>query len=124
MYKAGTAVEVLNLRGKLPKEVYLNALRLATILDGHYGEGRDVDNDDGGIILFVERSDDLDEIGRRYMRLDENRHESVHFVVCEGEDYVDVLFLTHNDFGINVFIPVSLAPETLLQEARRNPRMT
>lgn len=120
MLKAGTAMQMLDLQDRLPKEVYLYALRLTTILDGHYGENRDVENDDGGVILFVEAIEDVDRIGRDYVRLDSGNHEAVHFVSCKGGDYADVLYLTNNDFGINVLIPLSLLPEQLLNEMISN----
>jgi hypothetical protein len=49
------------------------------------------------------------------MKLNENRHEAVTLVKCEGDPYINVLFLCNNEFGINVFLPVSVASHILLE---------
>jgi hypothetical protein len=116
MHKAGTITEMLALKGKIPEEVYLAALRLVTILDGMYGEERDIDKDDGGIVLFAENKADLEAFSRNYIPIGANRHEAVDIIQAKPEPYLNVLFLCNNEYGINLFLPVSIAPEIFLRD--------
>lgn len=116
IYKAGTVTQMVGLRDKIPKEVYFCALRLATILDGFYGEERNIDSDDGGILVFLETMADVEEFCRIHMRMDGNNHEAVEWVHCEAGNYLNVFYLCNNEFGINVFLPVGIAPKNLLDE--------
>jgi hypothetical protein len=105
-----------------PAEVYREALRIVTVLDGVYGADRDVDGGDGGFVLIAQNIQDLALINQTYMRMDEGTHEAVGLVKCEDEPYVNVLYLSNNEFGVNILMPVSIAPRTLLddlKEARR-----
>jgi len=115
LLKAGTVKEIHQLQGKMPVEIYLTAQRIVTILDSAYGAKRDVNNSDGGFVLVVENVQDLAAISRQYVELGANRHEAVLLVQCEKEPYIDVLFLCNNEFGINVLMPVSMAPTVLLK---------
>jgi hypothetical protein len=126
MYKAGSAKEITKIMDtvqNVPREVLEEALRIVTILDEVYGAGRDVDNGDGGFVLIAENVRDLALISQRYMKLDSGTHEAVDLVKCGRTPYINVLYLSNNEFGINVFMPMSIAPMVLLEElesVRRN----
>ena len=115
MIKAGTVMELTQFEKAIDRDVYRAALRIVTILDEAYGAGRDVDNSDGGFVLIAENFKDIADIGQQYVALDANQHEAVDFVKCESMDYVNALFLTNNEYGINVFMPVDIAPRVLLR---------
>ena len=122
MLKAGTVKEMHQLQGKMPVEIYLTVLKIATILDGAYGVGRDVDHGDGGFVLVVENIQDLAAISRQYVDLDSNRHEAVSLVQCEKEPYINALFLCNNEFGINILMPLNIAPRVLLRDLPQNAK--
>ena len=100
----------------MPVEVYLTALRIVTILDGTYGADRDVDHGDGGFVLVVENVQDLAAVSQQYVDLNANRHEAVSLVQCEKEPYLNALFLSNNEFGINILMPLNIAPRVLLRD--------
>jgi hypothetical protein len=114
LLKAGTVKELEQFEGTIDSDVYKTALHIVTILDKAYGAGRDVDNGDGGFVLIAENVQDLSLIGRKYVKLDGNGQEVVDVVKCEKGVYINALFLRNNEFGINVFMPVDIAPSVLL----------
>jgi hypothetical protein len=116
LIKAGTVEELAQFEGTIERDVYDVALRIVTILDKTYGAGRDVDNGDGGFVVIVENIQDMSLIEQRYVKLDENRHEAVDAVKCKKRTYINAFFLCSNEFGINVLMPMDLAPQALLRE--------
>jgi hypothetical protein len=114
--------ELAQYEGTIDRGVYGEALRLVTMLDEIYGDERDVDNGDGGFVLIAGSIQDLELIGKRYMKLDENRHEAVDVVKCERGMYLNVLFLCNNEFGINILMPVDIAPQVLLKDVQSKIR--
>jgi hypothetical protein len=115
LLKAGTVKELSQFEGTIDRDVYRAALRIVTKLDEVYSAGRDVDGGDGGFVLIAENVQDISLIGQRYVRLDSGRHEAVDVVKSESGTYINALFLCNNEFGINVFMPMSIAPESLLR---------
>jgi hypothetical protein len=122
LIKAGTVKELSSFERTIDHDIYRAALRIVSRLDEVYGAERDVDNGDGGFVLIAENVQDLEAIGRRYVRLDENRHEAVDVVKSEGGVFINVLFLCNNEFGINVFLPVEIAPQALLKDLPQKVR--
>jgi hypothetical protein len=116
LIKAGTVKELAQFEGTIDRNVYGAALRIVSMLDETYGADRDVDNSDGGFVLVAENVQDLEVLTRNYVKLDENRHEAVDVVKCEKGVYINALFLCNNEFGINVFIPLDIAPQVLLKD--------
>jgi hypothetical protein len=115
----GTVKELAQFEGTIDHDVYNAALRIVSRLDEAYGPERDVDNSDGGFVVVVENVQDVLLIGQRYVKLDDNRHETVDVVKCEKETYINALFLCNNEFGINIFIPLNIAPQVLLKDVLR-----
>ena len=116
MYKAGTVEELSHFEALIDRDVYREALRIVTMLDDEYGPDRDIDNDDGGFVLIVENVQDISDIGERYMKLDNRRHEAVDVVKCWNKPYINAFFLSNNEYGINVFVPIDIAPAVLLAD--------
>ena len=113
MYKAGTVKEMLQIHGKVPEEIYLEVLRIVTILDNTYGADRDVDNRDGGFVLVAENVHDLALVNQQYVDVLSNRHEAVSVVQCGRNNWLNIFFLCNNEFGINVFMPLPIAPNVI-----------
>jgi hypothetical protein len=123
LHKAGTVKEIEKVRKStpdLPGEIYRETLRLVKILDEVYGADRDVNNGDGGFVLIAENVQDLAAIRRQYVDMDSNRHEAVSIVQCEKEPYLNVFFLQNNEFGINVFMPMSIAPGLIVKDFEKS----
>jgi hypothetical protein len=100
----------------MSRDLYLAALRIVKILDEVYGTDRDVDKSDGGFVLVAENVQDVEAIKRRYENLDSNSHEAVDVVKGDSGVLVNAFFLHNNEFGVNVLLPIEIAPEALLRD--------
>ena len=116
MYKAGTIKELAQFVGKMEDCLYQEALRIVTILDFEYGAGRDVDNGDGGFVIIAENIQDVALIGQRYKNLDSNHCEAVDVFNDSRGQYINAYFLSNNEFGINLLMPIGIAPLELLRD--------
>jgi hypothetical protein len=122
LIKAGTVKELAQFDGTIDRDVYGVALRIVTMLDRTYGANREVDKNDGGFVLIAENVQDVEGIGQRYVRLDDDRHEAVDVVKCERGAYINALFLCNNEFGINILMPMDIAPQALLKDLSQKIR--
>ena len=111
MYRSGTVVELSAVEPHISKEVYREALHIVAMLDEQFGEERDVENDDGGIVFIVSDEEGLASFGQRYPDLDRELFEYVELVESEKEPYLNVFYL-YNEYayGISLFLPLSIAP--------------
>ena len=111
MYRAGTVVELSAVEPHISKEVYREALHIVAMLDEQFGEERDVENDDGGIVAIVLDEKNLTCFWRCYPDLDSGLFEYVELVESEKEPYLNVFYL-YNEYayGISLFLPISIAP--------------
>jgi len=116
LYKIGTVKEIEAIKGKIQNELYQAVLAIVTILDDQYGPERDVDREDGGFALVAENIQDLTALSTWHIRLDKNMYDGLNIVRCESEDYINALYLTHNEYGVNVFLPAVIAPKAMLAE--------
>ena len=119
LYKVGTIKEVEAIKGKIQKELYQSVLAIIKTLDDNYGSERDVDGGDGGFVLIAENVQDLTTLTTWHIRLDMPAHDGLNIVRCKTGDYINALFLMNNEFGINVFLPKSIAPQILLDDLKR-----
>ena len=99
MYHAGTVAELSAIEPHIVKEVYREALRIVSMLDEQFGEERNVENDDGGIVFIVLNEEDLTYFGQRYPDLDRDLFEYVELVESEKEPYLNVFYL-YNEYEI------------------------
>ena len=121
MIQAGTVAELvsLDLKGKVPEEVCQEALKIITMLDENFGEDRDVDFDDGGYVVIAESKEDLDYFAQNCVELESPTLEYVELVPSEKEPYLNAFFLVNEyEAGITLFVPMSVAPERFLKEAK------
>jgi hypothetical protein len=119
MFKAGTVTELesLELRGKIPEEVYREALRVVAYLDDTFGAERDIDFDDGGFVVIAENKSDLESFARNHVELESPTLEYVELVPTEKESYLNIFFLVNEyESGVTLFVPMSIAPEKFLRE--------
>jgi hypothetical protein len=75
-----------------------------------------VDNSDGGFVLIAENVQDIEVIRRRYENLDGNTYEAVDVVNSESGVLINAFFLHNNEFGVNILMPLEIAPKALLRD--------
>ena len=116
LHKAGTVKELAQFAGKMDDCLYREALRIVTILDNEYGADRDVDNGDGGFVLIAENVQDIALIRERYKNIGSDACEAVDVFNCSNGQYVNGFYLSNNEFGINLLMPIEIAPVELLRD--------
>jgi len=117
LLKFGTVKEIGRVRHDMPEAVYRKALEIVVKLDGEYGTERDINENDGGFCLVAVTVQDVAFINEKYIRTDSGRHEFAEVIKDKGIDHVHALFLTNNEFGINVFfLNYGIVPEIILNE--------
>ena len=113
LYRIGTAAEILRIEKLLPARVLTEVFQGLYILDAEYGSDRNY-LESGGYTLVAETKEDVAELKAI---IDYDRHP------CEwatriGRDtgYLSALYLMNNDFGVMVYMPIVIAPDSILQD--------
>ena len=114
IFKFGTRKAFQHHRAEKPEEVFRHLRHSIDLLDENYGAGRDIDHDDGGLVLLFTHAEDLAQI-RSSTGIDFACHspEWVDHISTESEDYAAALYLISNDFGIILAAPASLLSRLL-----------
>lgn len=115
LYRVGTLAEMKPLGHAFPP-VVLGQLYLCTsILDEAYGENRNY-FEPGGYSLLLQTDADL---AATRAILDFERHP------CEWADrlgdYLSALYFLNDDYSVVIFMPLAIAPQTLLEELEDKP---
>lgn len=98
----------------LPVEVVDVIRDAVTILDGEYGENRDVDSGYGGYVLVIDNKGDLGRLQELNIDVDTVIPEYVDFIRCDsGEMFTGSLLLIGSDFGVVVIVPQELLSDNL-----------
>lgn len=109
----GTTQEVYFLRDVIPDSIFNDILRGVAVLDAEYGETRNY-YEEGGYSVLIEGCDDLTKFR---LLVDYEAHPCEWVIHSEPErNYLCALYLLNDDFSILLYLPVSLAPEVLLQD--------
>ena len=81
-----------------------------SILDEVYGEDRNVDESDGGYLLYASRGTKPEEL-KAYWNYEDRLYESI-----EVEDgYATILYLLNNEYSVTLVMAVEDLPEDLKQ---------
>jgi uncharacterized Zn-finger protein len=122
MLKFGTVKELGRIRHDMPEAVYQKALEIVAMLDSEYGTER-TDTSDGGFCLIATTVQDVDFINKEYVRTNSGRHEFAEVIKGKEIDHVHALFLTNNEFGINVFfLNYGIVPSVILDDIEATGR--
>jgi hypothetical protein len=107
----------VHLMESLPNEVSEGILNLVSMLDNRYGDKRNLDVDDGGYALILESKEDLPSLKEIEIDIYDEVFEYVKRVPCDdSEDWVNALVLFNNEFGVSIYMPVSLASKKMVKE--------
>lgn len=107
----GTAHELSLLPAHLPERVVTEVLTGLVVLDAEYGEDRDY-RESGGYSVIAETIEDITALKGI---IDYTLHP------CEWATRIDpawisALYILNNDFSIMVYLPIAIAPESILTE--------
>ena len=111
LYRIGTVKEMRPLYDKFHEDVIAQLFHCTKVLDDIYGAERDY-LQSGGYSLIAETTDDLSGI-REIIDFDTHPCEWADHL--DG-DYLSALYLLNDDFSVVVFMPITIAPPTLLSE--------
>ena len=111
LYRIGTVKEIDAIKDKFPVEVVKKLYHCTSVLDEAYGADRDY-LQSGGYSLLAENEQDLDGI-KSIIDFDTHPCEWADPV---GKGHLSALYLLNDNFSIVVFMPVSVAPTTILSD--------
>ena len=110
LYRIGTVKEIFNMPDCFPEPVQDKLYEATVVLEDSYGVNRDYLRT-GGYSLLAQTKEDVEEIRKT---IDFEEHP------CEWADrigeYLSALYLMNDDYSIVVFMPIAVAPKTLLEE--------
>ena len=102
LYIVGTQIEAKKLKKLLSKEVFVEVMGTAKIIDETYGADRDVFEGDGGYICIVENDVDVTELKTKY-EVDLYTTDP-EYCTKLSEGWLNVFILCNNEFGITVLL--------------------
>ncbi len=113
LYRIGTEREFPILTSKLSERVLTEILRGIVILDAEYGADRNYLLE-GGYSLIVESTEDISQL-KEIINYDTHPCE---WATRIGRDtgYLSALYLLNDDFSIMVYMPIAIAPDTILKD--------
>ncbi len=83
------------------------------LLCEHYGDNRDTNNDDGGIILYCTSGTTADELKEHF---DYSKHIPEYVEVIDGVCHA--LYLTNNEYSVSIIMDVTDIPDELKEELK------
>lgn len=112
LYRIGTTKEIPMLPCKLPEQVITEIFQGLIVLDAEYGENRNY-LESGGYSLIAEVSEDILQFKEI---IDYDTHPCEWATKIGYTGYASALFILNNDFSIMVYLPIAIAPETIIKE--------
>lgn len=113
LYIIETKEKLSTVAKSVPSSIHTELLSLVMRLDAEYGADRDP-MDEGGYAVVITDAVDLAAL-RTIIDIDNHPCEWAHRVGKEG-DYCNCLVILNDDYSISLFIPVAIAPKTILEE--------
>ena len=112
LYTYGTTAEVYATGHRFPEPVFTELLTGCVVLDSDYGEDRDYYSS-GGYSLIIESADDLPAMKEL---LDYDSFPCEWATRIGTTDFISALYILDNDFCVMLFMPESIAPQSILTE--------
>jgi hypothetical protein len=112
IHKLGNICDVTKLK-HINLSVKEALLDYTSVLTNFYGEDRDIDNDDGGYVLYAERGTTLEELETYF---DYSRYLLEFAEGSDSGEVITAVYLLGNDYGVVIVIHKDDAPEEYLKE--------
>lgn len=113
VFKLGNVAD-MNLLPSLDPILLKNIHEFLSVLDNEYGADRDVDNDDGGYVIFATKGTNVEEVSKFYDVID-SVPEWVNTIKSDP-DYCAALYLTNNEYVIVIIMAITDAPKSITNE--------
>ena len=107
VYKLGT-IDDMKILPQLEPSLRDYIKYLLLVLDTEYSSDRDIDNNDGGYVVFVTEDTPMNEIKEVF---DYTKH-TVEYVEV-GEAYSTAVYMLNNEYTVMLIIPTEELPEEL-----------
>ena len=107
VYKLGT-IDDMKMLPQLEPNLRDYIKYLLLVLDTEYGTDRDIDNNDGGYVVFVTGNTSDYEITEVF----DFKNHSVEYVEI-GETYSTAVYLLNNEYTVMLIMPTDELPEEL-----------
>lgn len=111
IYKIGNLADMKALP-EMNNNIFLVIHSYASVLIKVYGADRNIDLDDGGYILYVERYSNESELKEYF---DYTQHTVEYFDFLD-DGYVSVTYLLNNEFAVTIVIAIDDLPKEIEQE--------
>lgn len=114
VYKLGNVKDLDRLpfnRGRTMDVLY----ELTGVLTSEYGADRDVDNDDGGYVLYVTPGTSHGEL-RRWFNYPAHTIEYVNVARDTEPPMCCAFYFLNNDFAVVIVMPIAEAPDEIVRE--------
>ena len=98
--KIGTLKQLAEVKSKIPNEIYDKIYSIVSMLDDLYDADRNVDNSDGGFVVYADSQDGIQE-AVKVMHLNKKVPELTDVI----GSYTNTLYLKNNEYGINFIAP-------------------
>lgn len=110
LYKLGTIRELTEQAISLPEPAMTELVTSLTILDSEYGEDRDY-LQEGGYSVIIETAEDI----LQFKAIVDYDAHPCEWATRQGS-FVSALFLLNDDYAIMAFMPLAIAPRSILEE--------
>ena len=112
LYRIGSEKEIPLLSSRFPDRVIEEVLAGAVVRDSEYGADRDYLEIGGYSILLVT----LEDIQQLKSILDYDAHPCEWATHIGSTGYVSALYILNDDYTIDVYMPLAIAPKAILKE--------
>ena len=116
VHKLGNRDDVEKLSGLSPA-VRKYLYEITGILTDEYGADRDIDDDDGGYVLYAEKGTSKEDI-KKIFDYSEYDAEYVSYVKNTQKEVCSVLYILNNEFVVTIVMMTADAPKELLEEIK------
>lgn len=113
LYRIGTTQEADSLCSQLPPAAAEKLLRSISLIDAWYGSARDY-LEVGGYSILIDSVKDIAEL-KAIVDIDNHPCKWCSRIDENGE-YLYVIYLMNDDFTITVFMPIAIAPDSIIKD--------
>lgn len=114
MKKLGYVKDIEQL-ADVPEEIAELIKGYLRILETVYGADRNIDNSDGGYVVWLEEGDSLEMLQEIDLDVEELTAEYTEIVALEnGDKFSNTFVVFNNEFAVNLIMPISMTPKHFL----------